>query len=130
MRLLITLLIPLALMACKYDESISGYTDADATWTLVELDGKLFPARATIAFPAKGKVTGRAPCNSYTATQSVPLPWFKLEHINSTKMACDGLGSEQIYFDALGEMTLAETLANTMILTSDSGREMVFKTTP
>lgn len=130
MRLLIALLIPLILMACKYDESISGYTDTDATWTLVELDGKAFPARATIKFPAKGKVTGQAPCNSYAATQSVPLPWFKLEQIISTKMACDDLSAEQVYFDALGEMTLAETMANTMILTSDSGREMVFKTTP
>ena len=130
MRLLIALLIPLALGACKYDETISGYTDTKSTWRLVELDGNPFPARATIAFPSKGKVTGQAPCNSYGATQTAPLPWFKLEQIISTKMACPDLAAEQRFFSALGEMTLAETLGDTMILTSDEGREMVFKTAP
>jgi heat shock protein HslJ len=130
MRFLVALLIPLALTACKYDESISGYTDAGATWTLVELDGKPFTTRATIAFPAKGKVTGQAPCNTYASTQTVPLPWFKLGPIMSTKMACADLAAEQQFFDALAAMTLAETLGNTMILTSDDGREMVFTTAP
>ncbi len=130
MRILFALLIPLVLTACKYDESISGYTDTGATWTLVELDGKPFAARATIAFPSKGKVTGQAPCNTYASTQTAPLPWFKLGPIMSTKMACADLAAEQRFFAALGEMTLAETLADTMILTSDDGREMVFTTAP
>ncbi len=130
MRILFAFLIPLVLAACKFDESISGYTDTDATWTLVELDGKPFPARATIEFPSKGKVTGHAPCNTYASSQTVPLPWFKLGPIMSTKMACADLAAEQQFFAALSEMTLAETLGNTMILTSDDGREMVFTTAP
>ncbi len=130
MRIIFAFLIPLALTACKYDESISGYTDAGASWALVELDGKPFAARATITFPSKGKVTGQAPCNTYASTQTAPLPWFELGPIISTKMACDDLAAEQQFFDALATMTLAETLANTMILTSDGGREMVFTTAP
>ncbi|PHQ99872.1 MAG: META domain-containing protein [Marinosulfonomonas sp.] len=130
MRILFAFLTLLALTACKYDESISGYTDADAIWTLVELDDKPFTARATITFPSKGKVTGQAPCNTYASTQTVPLPWFKLGPIMSTKMACADLATEQQFFAALSEMTLAETLADTMILTSEDGREMVFITAP
>lgn len=127
MRYLFALLIPLALSACKYDETISGYTDASAVWTLVELDGRPFTARATIAFPSKGKVAGQAPCNAFASTQTVPLPWFKLGPILSTKMACPDLVAEHNFFEALGAMTLAETLANTMILSTEDGREMVFK---
>ena len=127
MRLIFILL---ALAACKTDETISGYTDADATWTLVEMDAKPFPARATIAFPTKGNVTGQAPCNSYISTQTAPLPWFKLGPIIATKMACADLNLETRFFEALTAMTLAEVAGNTIILTNDMGREMVFKTTP
>ena len=126
MRYVFALLIPLVLSACKYDESISGYTDSDAIWKLVELDGQPFRARATIAFPSKGKVTGQAPCNTFGSTQIVPLPWFKLGPILSTKMACADIAAEQSFFEALGAMTLAETLDDTMILSNETGREMVF----
>jgi len=127
MRYLFALLIPLALSACKYDESISGYTNWNATWTLVELDGRPFTARATIAFPSKGKVTGQAPCNTFTSAQTVPLPWFKLGPILSTKMACPDIAAEQGFFQALEAMTIAEVLGDTMILSTEDGREMVFK---
>jgi len=130
MRLFLFLLFPLALTACKFDETISGYTDGDATWTLVELDGKPFLARASIAFPSKGEVKGQAPCNTYASTQTVPLPWFKLGPIMSTEMACSDLPAEQQFFDALAAMSLAETLNDTMILSNDAGREMVFKSAP
>lgn len=129
MRFLLVLLVFLTLSACKVDETISGYTDAGTEWTLVELDGKPFKAHATIAFPSKGKVTGRGPCNTYGSSQTLPLPWFKLGPIMSTKMACAELKSEQVFFDALGAMSLAETLGNTMIFSNDDGREMVFKST-
>ncbi len=127
MRLIFILL---ALAACKADETISGYTDSDATWALVEMDGKPFPARATIAFPSEGNVTGQAPGHTYTSTQTVPLPWFELGPIIATKMACADLNLETRFFEALTAMTLAEVAGNTIILTNDMGREMVFKTTP
>lgn len=130
MRYLFTLMIPLVLSACKSDETISGYTDSDTTWVLVELDGKPFNAHATIAFPSKGKATGQAPCNTYGSSQTVPLPWFKLGPIMSTKMACPDLVVEQSFFEALGAMTLAEVLGDTMILSTELGREMVFTSAP
>ena len=130
MRFLIALLLFSPLTACKYDETISGYTKASTVWTLVELDGNPFTAHATISFPSKGKVTGQAPCNSYSGIQSVPLPWFKVDQITATEMACPDLDVEQEFFEALSAMSLGETLGGTMILSNESGREMVFKTTP
>lgn len=130
MRYLFALLISLTLSACKYDETISGYTDTDATWALVELYGKPFTARATIAFPSKGKVIGQAPCNTYGSTQTLPLPWIKFGPIVSTKMACPDMAAEQLFFEALSAMTLAEVHANTMILSTEDGHEMIFKSAP
>ena len=130
MRLFPTLLIALAMTGCKSDETISGYTDTNAVWTLTELGGKPFTARATISFPAKGRVSGKAPCNSYSGTQTAPLPWFKMGPIMSTKMACPDLAAEYEFLSNLEVMTLAETAGNTLILSNDTGLEMVFKTTP
>ncbi|WP_428547875.1 META domain-containing protein [Profundibacter sp.] len=129
MRFLIALLM-FTLTGCKYDETISGYVDQRAEWALVELDGKPFPARATIAFPAKGKITGQAPCNRYSATQSAPRPWFEAGPVISTKMACSDLAAEQQFFKALEEMTLMDVLGNVLVLSNDTGREMVFNAVP
>lgn len=130
MRALLALLIPLALIGCKSDETISGYADAGAVWTLTELDGKPFSASATISFPTKGKVNGKAPCNTYASNQTKPMPWFEMGPVMSTKMACPELAAEQQFFNSLNAMTLAEVQGNILILSNDAGREMVFKTTP
>jgi len=130
MRLLFALLIPLALTACKYDETVSGYTDTGATWVLVELDGKPFIGRATITFPAKGRVAGEAACNRYSGKQTAPLPWFKIEDMQATLMACNDSTGERAFLSALEEMSLAETHGGTLILSNDNGREMVFKSNP
>ncbi len=123
MRLMI--LAPLAILACA-DESISGYADRGATYRLQSIDGEDFAARATIAFPAEGQVTGEAPCNSWSAEQNVPYPWFELGPVAVTRRACLQLAEETLFFKVLGQMTLAEVLGNTLILTNDEGREMLF----
>lgn len=126
MRILLFAFLTQLPFGCQ-DESISGYTDSATIWTLVELDGTPFPARATITFPSEGKITGKAPCNSYTASQTVPLPWFKIEGLVATEMACPDLNAEQKYFDALTKATLAEAFGDTLILSNDTGFELVFK---
>lgn len=129
MRILIALLM-FTLTGCKYDETISGYVDQRAEWVLVELDGKPFSARATITFPSKGRIAGQAPCNRYSTTQSAPRPWFEAGPVMSTKMACPDLAAEHRFFKALGEMTLVDVFGNVLVLSNETGREMVFKTAP
>lgn len=117
----------LALSGCLRDETIAGFVDSAVTYHLVEMDGAAFAQRATIAFPEPGRVTGKAPCNSYFAIQSVPYPWFALEGIGATRMACPDLPAEAAFFDALEGMTLAEVSGATLILSNSLGRQMVFE---
>ncbi|WP_377510963.1 META domain-containing protein [Octadecabacter sp. R77987] len=126
MRLLPLVLIT-TLAGCWGDETISGYADPDREYRLIELDGTAFDARATIQFSEEGRVTGQAPCNRYFAAQTVPYPWFNVENIGATRMACPDLDTEARFFAALEEMSLAEVLGDTLILRNDAGREMVFK---
>ncbi|SPF78600.1 hypothetical protein ALP8811_02529 [Aliiroseovarius pelagivivens] len=114
---------------CK-DETISGYANTNTSWKLVELDGASFPAKATISFPEKGRIAGQAPCNSYSGTQSAPYPWFETGPIAATKRACPDLTAEAEFFEALGQMRLAEVSGDTLILSNEDGREMVFTSLP
>lgn len=112
------------------DETVSGYAETETVWQLAELDGTPFQARATITFPQEGTVAGQAPCNSYTATQSVPIPWIEIRDIAATRLACPDLDSETVFFAALEEMTLVEVTLDILLLSTPEGREMVFKARP
>lgn len=126
MRLALVLAAMSILGYCK-DETVSGHGGAAATWVLRSIDGTPFAARATLTFPEEGTVAGEAPCNRYSGQQTVPYPWFSAARITSTKRACPDLDAETRYLRALGEMTLAEIAGDTLILSNDAGREMVFR---
>lgn len=109
------------------DESLRAYGGADQVWTLVEVDGNEFPAKANLTFPAAGKLAGAAPCNSYSAEQTAPYPWFEAGPIATTKSSCPDQAAEMAYLEALSAMTQSEISGNTLILRNDAGREMVFR---
>lgn len=124
---LVAALMPfLYLSACFPDESISGFVDPTSVYQLVKVDGVSFEATATISFPDTGKVEGQAPCNRYFAAQTEPYPWFALDGIGATRMACPDLSAETAFFAALEDMTLAEVSGDTLILSNTNGRQMVF----
>lgn len=122
-----SLLLLIGLSFCQGDETVSGYSANDVTWELEDLHGDNFQGDATIVFPEEGKVTGKAPCNNYFATQTAPYPWFTLEDIGVTRMMCDDMDLEATFFTALNEMTIVEVVGDTLILTNDKGGEMVFR---
>lgn len=115
----------LALGLCP-DETISGYSDTSVTWRLTELDGTPFTAPATVAFPEEGEVTGKGPCNAFTAAQTLPYPWIAIEGIAATRRACPDLDAETAYFAALEAMTLVEVGGDVLILSTTEGRQMAF----
>lgn len=125
MRFLIPLTFLLA--ACQGDETTSGYANPNAVYVLQEIDGRPFNARATLSFPEEGRIAGQGPCNSYRAEQRQPYPWFKVDVVASTKMACPDLKAEQTYFDALRAMTLVEVSGTVLILSNDDTGRMVFE---
>ena len=127
MRLILLALLMAALTGCEKDESLRAFVPEGSVWRLTELAGAPFPARATLAFPEPGAITGQAPCNTYGANQSAPYPWFEAGPIQATKMACDALTLEQEFFTALRTATFAEISGDTLILSDDSGALLVFK---
>ncbi len=112
---------------CGKDETVAGYGGADQVWELTELDGTTFTATATVTFPEPGKIAGKAPCNTYVGKMDAPYPWFETGPLAATQMACPDLESETAFLTALGEMSLSEVSGDTMILSNEDGREMVFK---
>lgn len=113
------------LAACRGDETVAAYGGGQ-TWVLQELDGAAFPARATLAFPAPGRIAGMAPCNSYSAAMTVPYPWFETGPLAVTRQACPDLAAETAFLTALQSMAYSEVSGRLLILSNDAGREMVF----
>ena len=120
-------IIALTLLAACKDETISGYVAEDAVWRLETINGTSFNARATLTFPDPGKIAGQAPCNRYFGAQTAPYPWFTVQRIISTKRACPDLKAETVFFKALKKMALSEVAGSTLILSNDSGDEMLFR---
>jgi len=125
LRLVLTL--PIVLTACLKDESVSGFVDSSAVYRLEEVDGQVFGAMATLTFPEFGMLQGQAPCNAYSAQQTVPYPWFRAEALVSTKRACPDMATETAFFSGLQAMTLVEVNGSVLILSNDDGAEMVFR---
>ncbi|MBO9468440.1 META domain-containing protein [Tropicibacter sp. R15_0] len=115
-----------ALAACSGDEGVRAYGAADKVWHLTQIDGADFGADATLIFPKAGRVTGRAPCNSWSAPQTAPYPWFDLGPVAATKMACPDLAAEQRFFDHLAKMSISEVSGDVLVLSNDQGGEMIF----
>jgi heat shock protein HslJ len=96
-------------------------------WRLLAIDGQLVEIPATLRVEENGAIGGKAPCNGYSARNSGTLPELKLLGIRSTKMACDRLAEEQIFFAALAAMERMETDGpKNLILTGPDGRRMEF----
>ena len=124
-------LTALALLAACGTETVSTIADRDATFVLTAIDGAPFPTRATIRFPAQDRIAGEGPCNSYTAAQSAPYPWFEPGPLAATQRACadpDDTRAEAAFFRALSLMRQADLNGPVLRLT-DTGRRtiMVFR---
>lgn len=120
------LLLPLFLGYCS-DETLTGYGAAGQVFALQSIDDIPFTAHATITFPKQGQIAGSGPCNSFTASQDVPYPWFKAGPIAATKRACPDLQAEALYFETLSKMTLSEVSGPNLILSTAEGDKMVFQ---
>ncbi|OBY27791.1 META domain-containing protein [Leisingera sp. JC1] len=122
--LISSLLLP---SACAGDETLSAYGAAGTEWLLQSIDGDTFAADATLTFPEPGKIAGRAPCNSFSGSQTAPYPWFETGPLAVTRMACPELEAEDAFLNALQGMTLSEVTGDVLILSNEAGREMLFK---
>jgi heat shock protein HslJ len=96
-------------------------------WHLVAIDGRPFTAGATLRIEAGGAMSGKAPCNRWSAANRAELPKLSLGAIRSTRMACDRMLEEGAFFAALATMTDARLdRDDRLILTGPNGRTTEF----
>lgn len=96
-------------------------------WQLRAIDGKAVDMSATLSVDGTGAISGKAPCNRYSGQNQVSLPEMKVPGFMSTRMACDRLDDEQVFFTALSAMTRMERRDDdTLVLTGPDGRNMEF----
>ena len=126
MRHFQALFMLLVAVGCQAGEGEVTVQDRAVGYILTELDGAAFTGRATIFFPSEDRVTGQAPCNRYFATLTAQPPAFALTRIGSTRRACRDLDLERNFLAALTAMTRIERSGDTLTLSNDAGRRMVF----
>lgn len=120
------LMLLLALAACGPDETISAFGNED-DYVLQDLNGEIVTVPITLNISAPGQISGQGPCNSYSAAQTAPYPWFALGPILSTKRACSDLALEETFFATLASMTIAEAAENVLILSNEAKETLTFQ---
>lgn len=125
MRLLL-LLPALAILGYCKDETVTGHGGAEVVWHLTAIDDVPFDADVRLWFPEEGAIAGETTCNRFTARQTAPYPWFQAEAITIGDAACPQHEAEVRFLDALAAMTLVEVTGPVMILSTETGREMLF----
>lgn len=100
--------------------------DDPALWQLRVLDGADYTAAAILQLHPDGRLSGRAPCNSFASMVTIEGIRFRIGPIRATRMACPDLREEQAFFSALAEMTTIQTDGDTLSLSNAKERYMVF----
>ena len=127
MRRLLSLAFALALVPAMSSAQDPALTITGIDWQLLALDGQVTDAPATLRLEADGTLAGAAPCNRWSAMNTATLPTLTLSPIRATRMACDRLDDEQVFFAALSAMTaMAPDGERNLILTGPDGRSMEF----
>ena len=114
-----------AAFLCAACDVVPG--QAPTTWVISEIDGKAFPARATLSFQDSGEIAGMAPCNQYRAAMAARTPRFDPGPITVTRQACPKGALEVEYLFRLSQMTTSEFSGGTLTLSEPGGSTMVFK---
>lgn len=128
MRLPVFLCSVLSLAACV-TPALSDDGIAGVDWHLVGLEGQEVGWAASLRFEGD-KVTGKAPCNRWFATNAAALPAVSIQSIGATKMACPDLAAESAYFETLQAMQRAELDQGHLFLIGPEGRVVEFATDP
>ncbi len=89
MKLTVFLLAALfGLTECNKDETISAFVPDGKTWHAISMKGRPFASELSLEFPEEGVIRGKGPCNSFSAEQTEPYPWFNVDAVVATKASC------------------------------------------
>lgn len=122
---LLVCLLPLA--ACSEEPTLLQAYLAEE-WRIDTVNGAKFGAEGSIDFSVPGQVSGRSPCNQWSAVQTADLPDMAIGQMTMTEMACDDLALEAPFLAELAAMTRAviEGADQHLVLSAPDGRRMVF----
>jgi len=99
-------------------------------WIVREIMGAAVPedSRPTLVFSADGGVSGRAPCNAFTARFALRGEELAFSRLSTNRMLCPPavMQREQSFLALLGEVRRFERPAgDTLVLRSEDGRAIV-----
>lgn len=100
--------------------------DTSTTWVLESQDGTVVDFDVTLRFENAERITGQAPCNTYSASFDGSMEQFTIGPILATRRACPALTQETAYFEALSGMTSAALTDSTLELTGPSATALLF----
>ncbi len=123
----VSLMLAIALAACSPGGNGSAPPEPSGPWQLQSIDGTAFEATARIEFGADEQIRGRAPCNSFSGQLDAAPPGFAISNLVRSGMHCDEMDAEERFLSALQEMDAMSTRDAELVLSSDAGREMVFR---
>ena len=97
-------------------------------WSLQFIDGVgEIDSKATFHIEESGKVTGRAPCNSYFASATIEGAEIAIGKPGATMMACEQrlMTQERAFFDALEKVASFRVENGSLVLKAADGRELL-----
>ena len=115
---------------CGPDETISGYAGTGSRWDLVSLGEEAASGTLTLEFPKTGRITGTGPCGTFAGRQAAPYPWIEIGGLEAPPDDCPAITDQMRYLESLTAMTLSEVSGDTLILTDETGRQMIFQRAP
>ncbi|MEM9429405.1 MAG: META domain-containing protein [Pseudomonadota bacterium] len=125
------LLAILVIAGCTdFSESVGAAAPTGTVWELETINDRAAEGRLTMTFLASGRVRGLLPCNSYTARQTAPLPWFELQDLEIGDTRCEAAALEGRYLDLFGSMDLAESAGDALLLSNPEGDTLFFRAQP
>lgn len=126
-----------AIAACAATPAPSGGAGDTAGSALIGTTWELrgYKQAAAVAAPSTAGITlrfdtlmlgGSAPCNAYSAGYGVDADGqLHIQGIRATKRACEGLASEQAYFDTLGRVDQLRLEGDGRLLLSGAGQDLL-----
>ncbi len=126
--LLLPLIILLVLASCK---SKKGATQTikleNSSWEVISLSDKPVKAKQTLVLNSD-QINGQAACNKYSGSIIIEEnKTIKINDILSTKMGCDKLSEEQLFYTNLRNVASYEISKNEELLLYSKDKTLLVK---
>ncbi|MEO8513097.1 MAG: META domain-containing protein [Ignavibacteria bacterium] len=113
-------------IGCGTSKNSDSGSFGDSEWVMFEMDGNKYePATGkniTLEFKSNGrKVSGKAPCNTYSTTYTQKDNKLSFGQILSTEMACGELETESAYLKLLSTTFAYQTYSDMLYLFNSDG---------